>query len=428
MKINNKKALFFPALAVGVIAVILAMNLRPDVPTKPAGERSKAVDVVALSLQPIAPLVIGFGRVEPKVEWQAIAEVTGAIEFKYPGLEKGAVVEAGTEILRIDPLDYQLRLSQAIADLASSETQLARLDQEERNLKQTLAIENSQLTLAENEYQRRVNLNKRGLASQSDVDTQQQNMLSKKKLVQEIDNQLSLLPGEKQVALALVNVNSAKVEEAKRLLEKTHIIMPETMRVSSVDVEANQVVNQQQSMVTAHRTDVMEVEAQLSIHDLQLVFDSLSHNTAPLKSQLEKLQATIELSSGRLVATWPAKVSRISETVDPNQATAGVILEIEQTPDKSVPTLVNGMFVKARIEGQANPSWNIPERALHGDKIYLINEDNRLEIRSVNVLFRRDNNVIISGELNAGDKLVLNDILPAIEGMLLRDTSVEVTP
>lgn len=182
----------------------------------------------------------------------------------------------------------------------------------------------NRLKLAENEYQRRVDLNKRGLTSQSDVDTQQQNMLSQKKLVQEIENQLALMPDERGVSEALVKVNQAKADEAQRSLEKTRITLPMTMRISEVDAEINQVVNLQQTMVTAHLNDVMEVEAQLSIHDLQLLSDTLSwdENQAE-RGELDKLQATVELSSGNLTATWPAKVARVSETVDANQATAG---------------------------------------------------------------------------------------------------------
>ena len=74
---TSRKLLFFPALAVGVIALVLAINLRPDIPTKPAGERARLVDVQVLELKAIAPKVIGFGKVVPKFEWQAIAEVTG---------------------------------------------------------------------------------------------------------------------------------------------------------------------------------------------------------------------------------------------------------------------------------------------------------------------------------------------------------------
>ncbi|MGR5176759.1 efflux RND transporter periplasmic adaptor subunit [Vibrio mediterranei] len=428
MKSLNKKLLFFPAFAVGAIALIAAINLRPDVPTKPAGDRARVVETTVLQPTLSAPVAVGFGRVEPKVEWQAIAEVSGQVIYKHPELEKGKVVSAGTEILRIDPLDYELKLSQAIADLKSSETQLARLDQEETNLRQTLAIEMNRLKLTENEYQRRLDLNKRGLTSQSDVDTQKQNMLSQQKLVQEINNQLSLMPDERQVAQALVKVNQAKEREAQRSLEKTRIILPETMRISQVDAEINQVVNLQQTMVAAHATDVMEVEAQLSIHDLQLLSDTLSWDVISEQNQhsaLEALSAQVELSSGNLQVSWPARVARVSETVDPNQATAGVILEIVQQPTVNglagSPVLVNGMFVKATIEGQKQQSWLIPERALHGDTVYLINTDSRLQMKPVKVQYRRDNMVIISGDFQGGEQVILNDLLPAIEGMLLRN-------
>ncbi|MGC9462251.1 efflux RND transporter periplasmic adaptor subunit, partial [Vibrio genomosp. F10 str. 9ZD137] len=142
--------------------------------------------------------------------------------------------------------------------------------------------------------------------------------------------------------------------------------------------------------------------------------------------------ATIELNSGSLNVTWPAKVARVSETVDYNQATAGVILEIQQnykdlTPT-SVPPLVNGMFVKASIEGQANPSWVIPERALHGNRIYLKDDDNRLVIKTIEVLYRRDNHVIIDGDIEHGQRLILNDLLPAIEGMQLKELEQKSAP
>lgn len=430
MKNMNKKLLFFPALAVGVVALIAAINLRPDIPTKPAGDRARVVETLTMQPQFSAPLAVGFGRVTPKLEWKAISEVSGEVVYKHPNLEKGNIVSAGTEVLRIDPLDYELKVSQAIADLKSSETQLARIDQEEINLKQTLTIELNRLKLARSEYQRRADLNKRGLTSQSDVDTQKQNMLSQQKLVQELENQMALLPDERDVALAVVNVNKAKEQEAQRLLAKTIIYLPETLRIAEVDAEVNQVVNQQQAMITAHGTEIMEVEAQLSIHDLQLIADTMNNSTRNSGSnkELQALNASIELSSGSLRSSWPAKVVRVSETVDPNQATAGVILEIAQSTTgnglSDTPLLVNGMFVKAKIEGQPQQAWLLPERALHGDKVYLMSVDNTLQIKPVVVEYRRDNQVAVRGEFQEGDKLVLNDLLPAIEGMLLRDISV----
>ncbi|MEZ9648715.1 efflux RND transporter periplasmic adaptor subunit [Vibrio lentus] len=432
MKIN-KKLLFFPALAVGVIGLLTAISLKPDLPTKPAGDRARLVETVSLEQQMIAPLAVGFGKVVPKVEWKAIAEVTGQIVYRHPDLEKGQVIPAGTEVLKIDPLDYELKLVQAEADLKSSQTSLAKLNQEEDNLKQTLKIEKNRLVISNKELQRKQDLRKKGLTSQSDVDLKQQSALSQQKLVLDIDNQIALMPDEKRVAEAVIKVNVSKVKEAQRSLDKTTITLPRAMRIAQVDIEQNQVVNLQQEMFVAHGTKVMEVEAQLSIHDMQTLassFTQFPRDAAGIPNPYEApIKASIQLNSGSLNLNWPAKVARISETVDENQATAGIILEIGQDysqlqPDSATP-LVNGMFVKAEIEGVANLSWVVPERALHGDKVYLMDDNQRLQVVNVEVLYRRDNQVVVSGELQTGDKLVLNDVLPAIEGMLLKESNSE---
>ncbi|MGF1697755.1 efflux RND transporter periplasmic adaptor subunit [Vibrio lamellibrachiae] len=425
----NRKFLFFPAVIIGVVILVLAVKMKPSLPVKPAMDRARLVETVPMTLKAIAPLAIGFGKVAPKVEWKAIAEVTGKVVYRHPKLQKGQVLVAGTEVLRIDPLDYELKLVQAQADFKSSQTSLAKLNLDETNLKHTLDIEKNRLKIANTELQRKLDLRKKGLTSQSDVDQQQQSNLSQQKLVLDIEHQLALMPDERQVAEAVVNVNEAKVQEAQRLLTKTSIVLPRDLRISEVEIEQNQVVNLQQTMIIAHGISVMEVEAQLSIHDMQTLVSSLGDfgrdESGIPQVDMTFIQASIELSSGSMAATWPAKVARISETVDLNQATAGVILEISQdykdlTPD-SVPPLVNGMFVKASIEGQANPSWVIPERALHGDRIYLKDEQERLVIETVEVLYRRDNHVVIDGDIEQGQRLILNDLLPAIEGMLLKE-------
>ncbi|MEZ8833350.1 efflux RND transporter periplasmic adaptor subunit [Vibrio cyclitrophicus] len=429
MKIS-KKLLFFPALAVGVIGLVVAINLKPDLPTKPAGDRARLVETLSLEQQLIAPLAVGFGKVVPKVEWKAIAEVTGQIVYRHPDLDKGQVIPAGTVVLKVDPLDYELKLIQAEADLKSSQTSLAKLNQEEDNLNQTLKIEKNRLVISNKELQRKQDLRKKGLTSQSDVDFQQQSALSQQKLVLDIANQITLMPDEKRVAEAVIKVNVSKVKEAQRSLDKTTITLPRAMRIAQVDIEQNQVVNLQQEMFVAHGINIMEVEAQLSIHDMQTLassFTQFPRDAAGIPTPDQApIKASVQLNSGSLNLSWPAKVARISETVDENQATAGIILEIAQDysqlqPSNATP-LVNGMFVKAEIEGVANLSWVLPERALHGDKIYLMDDNSRLKMVNVEVLYRRDNQVVVNGELQTGDKLVLNDLLPAIEGMLLKES------
>lgn len=434
--LKNRKLLLFPAVLAGVVILVLAINLRPSPDIKPAIERARVVDVINLEQQQLAPEAAGFGRVAPKVEWQAIAEVTGKVVYRHPDLNKGRVLDAGTILLNIDPLDYELRLAQAEADVSASQAQLAKLVQEEQNLKTTLKIEKNRLAISKKELARKQELRTKGLTSQSTVDLEQQNTLASQKVVQEIENQLIVLPNERKVTQAQLEVNLSQVSEAKRSLQKTVITLPIDARISSVDIEQDQVVNTQQVMVVAHGIDTVEIDAQIALHDMQVLAASLTQYTAhadgkPRADQLD-LSASIQLSSGSFIQQWPAKVTRISDTVNANQATVGVILEVDQDysqlSPETAPPLVNGMFVEARISGQPNPHWVIPERALHGNKVYLVDSESNLTIQTVTVLFRRDGQVAISGELVSGTQLVVNDLLPAVSGMALKVVTVNGHP
>ncbi|NRA24055.1 MAG: HlyD family secretion protein [Oleispira sp.] len=424
---TNPKLLFIPALMIGVIVLILSIALKPKLAITAAGDHARAVDVMPLQLTNIAPQVTGFGQIRPKQQWSAIAEVTGEILFKSPKLAKGEHVFAGTELLRIDPLKYELALAQAEADLNSNQLQLAKLKQEQKNLAKNLEIEQSRLLLQQQENKRLTKLTKQGMLPQSDLDTQRVQLLTQEKVVQEVSQQLALFETEKSVALAKINLSKASVAEANRAIAKTVIKAPRDIKIAQVGVEQDQVVNLNQVMLIGHALEVMEVEAQIAIHDMHTLVSSLHlcSDCTMSPKLLNKITASIELNSGEMKQTWPARVSRISETIDLNQATVGVILEITQDPSKmrpGRPPLLNGMFITASLIGQPSPQFSVPEKALHTNRIYLMDGENKLKIVPVSVLYRNQVATVIqaeSGKISAGDRLVLNDLLPAIEGMSL---------
>jgi len=425
---TNPKLLFIPALMIGMIVLVLSIALKPKLAITAAGDNARVVDVMPLQLTNIAPQVTGFGQVRPKQQWSAIAEVTGEILYKSQKLAKGEHVFAGTELLRIDPLKYELALAQAEADLNSNQLQLAKLKQEQKNLAKNLEIEQSRLVLQQQENKRLTKLTKQGMLPQSDLDTQRVQLLTQEKVVQEVSQQLALFDTEKSVALAKINLSKASVAEANRAIAKTVIKAPRDIKIAQVDVEQNQVVNLNQVMLVGHALEVMEVEAQIAIHDMHTLVSSLHLCTDCTMSPrlLHKISASIELNSGNMKESWPARVSRISETIDLNQATVGVILEITQDPSKmrpGRPPLLNGMFIKASLIGQPSPQFSVPEKALHTNRIYLMDSENKLKIVPVTVLYRNQLKTVIqaagSATISAGDSLVLNDLLPAIEGMSL---------
>jgi multidrug efflux pump subunit AcrA (membrane-fusion protein) len=61
----------------------------------------------------------------------------------------------------------------------------------------------------------------------------------------------------------------------------------------------------------------------------------------------------------------------------------------------------------------------IPETAVHGGMVRLAGADDRLELRPVALGFAQDGRVIVAAGLAPGDRVVLDDIAPAIPGMAL---------
>lgn len=411
----------------GVLLLVLAVKLKPSPPLSAQSETARLVEVIPFTLRSVAPTVIGYGRVEPKHQWQSIAEVNGKVIYRHPQLETGQFLEQGTQVLKIDPLEYELKLAQAQANIQSSQAQLTKLTQEQRNLQTSLKIEQQQLGLVEQEYQRKLALKNKGLVSKSDFESQQQALLGQQKIVQDLQSALALIPGDQAVTQAQLKVNQALFDDAQRQLNNTEIILPFDARIAEVNVENSQAVSIGNQLFAAHQLGTVEIKAEVSLQDTHSLIASLSRipsqNSLPDVTQFN-FSAEVSMRAGNQHYTWPAKVTRIADTINPDQATVGFYLEVEQTyrqlDPHLKPPLSKGMFVTASITGHARQQIEIPERALHGDKIYVMDNNQRLIIRSVEVLYRSQAGVVIATQYAQGEQLIINDLIPAIAGMALK--------
>ena len=78
------------------------------------------------------------------------------------------------------------------------------------------------------------------------------------------------------------------------------------------------------------------------------------------------------------------------------------------------------MYTAVDLYAPAYSAIVIPRSALHEGRVYLSNAQQKLEIRPVNVLFNQDNLVIIESGLEVGEQIIINDLIPVIEGMPLQ--------
>lgn len=425
---SNKKRFLIPGVAIGILILVASILLKSSPKVQENFDKARLVEVLPLTLTNSAPEIIAYGRVEPKHSWQAIAEVSGKVIYRHPALESGRMLDAGTLVLQIDPLEYELKHAQALANVNVAQTQLTRLDQEENNLQNTLNIEKQKLALESKEYKRKLELKNKKLISNSEVEAQNQSLLGQKKLVQDLTSTLKLLPDDKKIAQSQLKINQALLQDAQRQLKNTQLVLPFDARIAEVNVEQSQAVTIGNVMFEAQQLGSVEIKAELSLNDAKVLMTSIqSPKSLPGKlPNVEKLglTANIDLQLTNVKHQWPATVTRIADNINPDQATIGFYLEVKQDFKdldlNTKPPLTKGMFVSARLQGFNSLQFIIPEKALHGQHIYIMEADNTLSIRQVEVNFRNKQGVAITGELKEGEKLVLNDLIPAIPAMSLK--------
>ena len=426
----GRLVLFLVPAALGAAVVWYALQTREGPQRLPPEERTTPVRVVTAPAVDVVPRALGYGSVTPGRVWEAVGEVSGTVIHRHPELEKGAVLRAGTELLRIDPTDYRLAVARIEADIRSTEAQLAALDVRASNTRRSLAIEERSMELARKELERKQRLVKQGTISQAAVDQEERAVLVGEQGVQNLRNSMNLLPAERSVLEATRDQLQAQLETARRDLSRTTIVAPFNCRIAEVNVEQAQFAAQGKVLVVADSLDVAEVTAQVPVgtlltllsRDLDLPVDPGA--PMPRLREVAGLDAIVRLRTGRGDTEWRARFARMSDTVDPRTRTVGVIVAVDDPYRQAVPgerpPLVKNMYVEVEIRGRPRPgAVVIPRGSLYGREIRTVDSEGRLRIREVEVDFVQTNFVVIASGLEAGERVVVSDLPFAAEGMRL---------
>ena len=128
---------------------------------------------------------------------------------------------------------------------------------------------------------------------------------------------------------------------------------------------------------------------------------------------------------GSRAHTWTGRIVRTHASVDQQTRLIYAIAEVEDPyglgSDSGAPLAV-GMFVNANIAGaNSQLALVLPRLALRSaNKVYVINDENRLEIRTVEVISTSKDTVLVSTGVKVGDKVVTSTIPAAVDGMEVR--------
>lgn len=409
-----------PALAGAGLAAWLVSQRQA--PTR-AEDAAVAVPVMVLeaAVAPYVPRSVGHGEARPARVWRGIAKVAGTIVEKHPRLEDGAILPADTVLLRIDPTDYELAAADARAAMAAGEAQLAELEARRQATEAMLDLERQRLALAERELERKRSLLADGALPQAAVDQEEINALRQRQAVQDLENTLARLPAERRRLEAELERQRTLLAQARRNLEHTVIRAPFAMRVAGVEVEAGQHVTAGQTLVSGDDIAATEVEAQFPL-------DRFRRLIAPGRTITDlndlPLEAEVRLDLGADAVRWPARVVGLSDVIDPQTRTIGVVVRVEKPYERArppaQPPLVKGMYVAVELTAPAREGHVLlPRAAVHQGRVYIADERDRLDIREVTLADRQDGLVAVAEGVRPGERVVLTDLVPAVEGMTL---------
>lgn len=399
-----------------------------------ATEAATAALVVAAPQVRWVPRALGYGEASPARTWRGIAEVAGNIVDQHPKLDTGAILPGGALLFQIDRTDYELALDEAEAAIAAREAQVAELDTRIENVRRSLAVERRRLEPARREYERLQTLFEQGTVSRSALDGQLREYLQQRQAVLDFENTLAQLPAERERLKAEVTRDRVRREQSRRDLARTRITAPFAMRVSAVGAETGQYVATGETLMEGDTVSATEVEAEVPVDQFRALLDPARRppeSVAPerLDDLLPRMGLTAEVrlrtpGGRRSLASWSARVDRISDAIDPRTRTVGVVAVVDRPyadarpPEK--PPLVKGMYVEVRLCAPARTrAVVVPRTALHQGRVYVADANDRLAIREVDVRYRHDGFAVIANGLATGERVVVSDPVPAIAGMKL---------
>ena len=371
MKRKTKRVLLIVGIFVVAIGGAAGLSLmKPPPETRDLADLDPLVDVMPLEVTTASFSIASQGTVRPRTETTLSAEVSGAIVQISPKFIAGGVFAAGETLMRIDPTNYEVAVEQAEALLKQRQI----------------------------EYDGAEKLKTQGYRAES----------------------------EWASAAAALASAKAEIVRAHRNLQRTYIRLPYDGMVRSKDADLGQYVTPGTRLGVTFATDYAEVRLPLTDQDLAFI-DLPQPSDIMSSGAAEGPPVSLTAVQHGRTAQWSARIVRSEGVVDEKNRVTYAVARIEDPYRlRDAPThataLPMGTFVAANIEGlTVDGVIRVPRSALRGNgQLMFVDAENRLRIRSVDVLRAdADYAYLRSGDM-PGDRISVTAIESPINGMKVR--------
>ena len=355
----------------GLVAALVLANRRqperrqdpPSVPT---------VRTVRAELASIPVTISSHGEVRPAVETTLTAEVPGRIASVADALRPGGRFAAGEVLARIADDDFRLAVEQAEVGLSRARVQLE--------------LEQAEAEVARSEWRELGEGEPPPLAGR-----------------------------EPQLARARAEVRAAEaaVEQARLDLARTVLRAPFAGSSRSLTADVGRYVARGTAVAEIFSTAGPEIVLPVGRADLaHLDLSTVERGDGPA------ITATAPLAGG--LGRWTGRITRAAGALDETTRMLTLYGRLDGASASSAadaPPM--GLFVDVEIAGTTIPdAFALPRAALRGDsRVWVVDGDDRLRFRTVEVARAEADRVIVLDGLTAGERVCVSPLDAAVDGM-----------
>ena len=366
----------------GLLAKALIDSYEEPTP-QPLVVEPPLVRVIPAEPESLTLIVSTEGTVAPRSEAQLIPEVSGMVVEISPALVPGGFFAKDEVLLQVDPRDYELAITQALAAVEQG--------------KLRLALEQQQAEVAKAEWEE---------AGEGEPSP--------------------LLFREPQIAEAKAGLVAAEavLEQARDNLERTALRAPFAGRVRSKQVDLGQFVQRGMNLGQVYPIDVAEVRLPIPNAELQYCNLPLGFRDADSAPPGPRVRLTARF--GGEDYAWDGRIARTEGEIDPRTRMINAIAQIEDPYGRergsAHPPLAVGMFVRAEIQGKrVRDMVRLPRSVLRGeDTVYVVEGDGTLRFRTIDVFRSERETVLIRDGLESGERVCTSPLEAAVDGMRVR--------
>lgn len=368
------------AAGIGIAKKLVAM--KKDGGKKPVAQQIAVVAVVHAKPVDRALTVRAQGQVMAARTLMVQPQLSGKILELHPALVPGGHVAEGDTLVRIEKVDYDLKVAQARTQLESA--------------KQMLELERGRKVIADREW-KLITKNRAGKAS---------------------DAARARALREPQIRQAQAQVDAAKagLRQARVNVKRAVVKAPFNGVVQQESVEIGQVVGPGAQMARLVGTDAFWVQVSVPVRELRWL--KIPRTPGELGSVANVVHDT---GDGAIERT--GHIVRLLGDLDPVGRMARLVIEV---PDplglkSGAQPLLLGAYVDVSFTGKAlEDMLEAPRLALHeGDRLWFL-EDGKLAIRPVTVARRLRDTVLISAGLKPDEQIIVTRLSTPVPGMALR--------